>query len=306
VKHIDDCVGKIIQALKDTGVYENTIIVFTTDHGDYMGEHGLYYKNKMYESAYRIPFLIQWPEKIAANQEIKNIVSNVDVFPTIFGLMGLSYNSRIHGNDASNLLTGQAHQWTDESFEFHPKQEHVGIFTPKWHLWIGKEGSTELGDKVPNCALFDRQNDPWQQNNLYDDPDYSHTRLVLINRLLAWHKEMKTLEYVWLEDEYGHMTATESNKSSASLQNDRCYPNPFKTTTTIEYTLKNRAKVKVNIFTINGKEVRSLVNGTRRGGVHVTQWDGKDNAGNRVRAGKYVYKIMLKESSKSGQIVYTR
>jgi arylsulfatase A-like enzyme len=201
VKLIDDSVGKIINALKETGQYDNTIIIFTSDHGDYMGEHGLYFKQKMYETVYRVPFLIQWPARISPGQVITNLISNIDVHPTLMALMGFTPNARIHGEDFSHLLLNQRGNWTDEVYQNNASQDHAGISTPKWHLCVSQDGHTD--DGVPGAGLFDRINDPWEQTNLFDDPNYRQIRDLLISRVVLHHVEFNTIEKAWLQSQYG-------------------------------------------------------------------------------------------------------
>jgi len=86
VKLIDDSVGRLLDGLEQQGVLDETIVVFTTDHGEYMGEHGLYAKNQLYETAYRIPLLIRWPGGIPGGTIVDRMVATVDFQPTILGL----------------------------------------------------------------------------------------------------------------------------------------------------------------------------------------------------------------------------
>jgi len=101
VKCIDDNVGRIMNALREKGILDNTIVVFTTDHGEYMGEHGLYGKNRWYRTAYQIPFLVRWPKRIKGATVVEEFVTNVDVQQTLLGLMGIRPSGREQGRDAS-------------------------------------------------------------------------------------------------------------------------------------------------------------------------------------------------------------
>ncbi len=190
VKCIDDNVGKILDALRNSGQLDNTVVVFTTDHGEYMGEHGLMHKNQLYETAYRLPFLIRWPEKISAGTVVENIISTVDFQPTVLALMGIAPSGREQGKDASGLLQGQNVNWKDESFIHHSSLERAGIFTPEFELAYVKDR---------DAILFDRINDPEQVNNLFDNPAYSGVVVELTRRIVKHNVAVDAPATSWLK-----------------------------------------------------------------------------------------------------------
>ncbi|WP_127586272.1 sulfatase-like hydrolase/transferase [Paenibacillus koleovorans] len=164
VKCIDDNVGRLLAVLAERGLAENTIVVFTSDHGDYMGEHGLVHKNNLYETAYRIPMLIRWPVAIAPGTSVDRLIGLVDFQQTMAGLIGLTPSGREQGADVSPLLRGEAatavakEPWPDEVFLYHDTQRKIGLFTQRFQLVY-----VEDGDDI----LFDRLNDPLQLVNLF-------------------------------------------------------------------------------------------------------------------------------------------
>ncbi len=190
VKCIDDNVGRIVQALKDNGQFDNTIIVYTTDHGEFMGEHGLMNKGKPYDTAYHIPFIMCWPNGINAGTVVDNVVSNVDFLPTILGLMGYQSSGREQGNDGSGLLKGRIAGWKDESFIHHRPTGCLGIYTREYVLCYvnGKDH-----------ILFDRKNDPDEINNLFGNPAYQDVIDELTARLIEHNIEVGNPEVQWLE-----------------------------------------------------------------------------------------------------------
>ncbi len=189
VKLIDDSVGRIVQGLKDNGQYENTLIVFTTDHGEYAGEHGLQHKNLLYETAYRIPMIFHWPKGLEKSQKIEEIVSTVDFQPTILNLMGYSISGREEGCDASPLIRNEKLDWDNVSFLHHNTHNMAGIFTPEFELAFVKDG---------DAILFDRINDPLQEKNLFKESNYKETVEVLKNRIIEHHQSLKTPSISWL------------------------------------------------------------------------------------------------------------
>jgi len=189
VKCIDDNVRRILSALKRNGIYDDTIVVFTTDHGEYMGEHGLYGKNRWYRTAYQIPLMIRWPRKIRPGTIVEHFVTTVDIQPTLLGLMGLEPCGREQGTDASALLTGRSNRWHDEALIHHSSLDSAGIFTPQFELILRADG---------NHMLFDRVNDPEQLHNLFGQDRYAKVVRQLTERILQHHLQLNGREVSWL------------------------------------------------------------------------------------------------------------
>jgi len=196
VKCIDDNVGRIIASLRNKSILDDTIIVFTTDHGEYMGEHGLYGKNQWYRTAYRIPFLVRWPKKIRAGTVVEQFVTNVDVQQTLLGLMGIEPSGREQGRDASPLLRGEEIEWKDEAMIHHSSLEAAGVFTPKYELVLKANGQH---------MLFDRLNDPEQTKNLCGNTEYRDIMRELAARIVEHNVEVDAPAVSWLKQQAGTM-----------------------------------------------------------------------------------------------------
>ncbi|MHC4445119.1 MAG: sulfatase family protein [Planctomycetota bacterium] len=190
VKCIDDNVGRILKCLRETDQLDNTLVVFTTDHGEYMGEHGLMSKNQLYETAYRLPLLIRWPKRIGKGTVIENVVSTVDFQPTILGLLGLAKSGREQGRDASGLLLGKKMDWKDEAFIHHSSLKRAGIFTAGYELAYFKDNEH---------ILFDRIRDPEQVKNLFYDPAYQKVVDELTERVIRHNERVKAPAAEWLK-----------------------------------------------------------------------------------------------------------
>jgi arylsulfatase A-like enzyme len=194
IRHIDDGVGLIIAALKAKGLYDNTIIIFTSDHGDYMGEHGLGSKNQFFEASYRIPFIISYPPKIPQGQVISKFVLNTDIMPTLLNMAGITPNARIHGKDVSPILEGKDVKSDDMCIQIVGSDSSMaGIITPDFHLII--KDKALVGDN----QLFDRKNDLNETNNLYYDPRYMKIKRKLIKYISNHFEEYKIEEYNWVK-----------------------------------------------------------------------------------------------------------
>ena len=190
VKCIDDNVGRILGMLEKRGQLENTIVVFTTDHGEYLGEHGLLGKNMIYETAYRIPLVVRWPEAIPKGQRREEFLTTTDFMPTILGLMGIAPTGREQGRDGSRLLRGECVEWCDEAFIHYDDFSKAGVFTPEYELAL-----SQCGEHV----LFDRQNDPNQTKNLFSDADCRDVIDDLANRVIEHQQAVEGPARRWLE-----------------------------------------------------------------------------------------------------------
>ncbi|HCO94055.1 MAG TPA: sulfatase [Phycisphaerales bacterium] len=194
VKCIDDNVGRILASLRDKRILDDTIVIFTTDHGEYMGEHGLYGKNQWYRTAYRIPFLIRWPKKIRAGTVVEQFVTNVDVQQTLLGLIGIESSGREQGRDASPLLRGEEIEWKDQAMVHHSSLESAGIFTPKYELVLKANG---------RHMLFDRLKDPEQTRNLCGNTEYRDIMRGLAARIVEHNIAVDAPAVSWLKQQAG-------------------------------------------------------------------------------------------------------
>ena len=147
-------------------------------------------KNQLYETAYRVPMLIRWPEKIAPGTRVDQLVGSVDFMPTILTLMGFEPLGREHGRDASGLLRGDAVEWDDVCY-IHHDANRAGVFTPNYELAYVKGHE---------AILFDRENDPLQVNNLFDAPEHSEMIAALTAALAAHHASVNSPAATWLRE----------------------------------------------------------------------------------------------------------
>lgn len=203
IKCIDDNVGRIVQALKQQNMYQNTIICFTTDHGDYMGEHGLVEKNNLYESVYHLPLIICCPQKLDSGKRRDSYIDTVDFAKTICSLADIPQAFECDGTDCSALILSDIACRNDEIY-IHPSDvPRAGILTRQYELaYVGKGFDTDTIFK--DHILFDRINDTEQTDNLFNRSDMQELISHLTGKIKAHHKKLKTpLEFlpkeVWYE-----------------------------------------------------------------------------------------------------------
>ena len=184
VKCIDDNIGKIFDALRGAGVFKNTIVVFTSDHGDMCGEHGLVNKGVPFEASARIPFLIAYPGRIKPGLVIREALGTVDFKPTLLGLLGLPRDERDEGRDASAFfLTGKPPQgWIDTAFSRNAAGNWLMAVSSRYKFVVYR-------DATP--SLFDLQQDPFEMKNLFSEPQSRETVRSLARALNSYSRDFK-------------------------------------------------------------------------------------------------------------------
>jgi uncharacterized sulfatase len=215
VHAVDRNVGRLLAKLDELNLTGNTIVVFTSDHGYMIGQHGLYTKGNawwlvqglpfntkrpnMYEDVIRIPFIVRWPGVIPAGSHTDDLFSSVDVFATMVGLAGVPLPGGLkqYGADYSPRLRGKTIPWRDAMFGqydiVHGALDHLRMIrTERWKLV--RHYLSTMQDE-----LYDLQGDPGETRNLYrlrrpKDPDLvreaTQARDALQARLYAWQREI--------------------------------------------------------------------------------------------------------------------
>jgi arylsulfatase A-like enzyme len=173
VSHIDQKVGRMIQVLKDRGLYENTMIIYTSDHGDYLGYHHMALKgNALYEGTMRVPLIIKYPRAGEGGEDSEALVSNVDLAPTILGRAGCDCPDEIEGIDVRRNPEGR-----DIVFAENGGVEYAVRTRDRKLLY----GAADI------CSqFFDLERDPCELENLYDEPDRQEEIQQLRERLAHW------------------------------------------------------------------------------------------------------------------------
>ena len=166
VSHIDDSVGRILSFLDANNLTENTIVVFTSDHGDMFFEHNRRNKGVPYESSARIPFIIRYPNKIVSGKVINTAYTNVDFTPTILDMMGVKTNAKFDGMDTANDFLNN---------EKIVNSDRITYFAKSGGWWVtGVNDRYKLViDKKEKPFLIDLEKDPDELVNFYYDKSYA-------------------------------------------------------------------------------------------------------------------------------------
>lgn len=182
VSQVDDAIGVVLDALKDSGQFEETIVVFTADHGDLCGAHGMVDKHYvMYDEVVRVPLIICWPDGIDTPRVVESFVSStLDVGPTILDLLGLPLPNDTHGRSLKALLDGTATESAENEIVSTFNGAQFGLYcqrmlrTDRWkYVW----NLTDVDE------LYDLESDPFELTNRAQDAEYTETLTSLRGRL---------------------------------------------------------------------------------------------------------------------------
>ena len=174
VSHIDDYVGRLVERLKERGLYENTMIIYTSDHGDHLGYHHLGLKGGyLYDSIMRVPLIVKYPGGKDEGTVSRAMVNNIDVAPTILGQAGREIPHSMPGSD---LLNAEVDADTVFAENAGGREYAVRTGTRKL-LYRGPDGTSQF---------FDLENDPEERVNLFDDPAHREEIDELLRKLMHW------------------------------------------------------------------------------------------------------------------------
>lgn len=181
VTFIDDSIGRILTILDELEIRDNTLIVFTSDHGDMLGDHWLYFKGLAYPQSANLPLIFNWPGHLKAGKVISGIMQEIDIFPTIIELIGIEKPPGVQGKSQAKLLTTNGN---DTAYEY-AYIEHAGsdysLRSLKWRFtyYPGKE----YGE------LYDLEKDPYEFVNLWNDKTCGNIKkeltTILLDRLVS-------------------------------------------------------------------------------------------------------------------------
>jgi len=181
---VDKSVGEVLDYLKANGLDKNTIVIYASDQGFYLGEHGWFDKRWMFEESYRTPLLIQWPGVTKPGSVNSDIVSNLDFAETILDMAGVKVPADMQGMSMVPVLKGKTpSEWRKEHYyhyyeypAVHSVKRHYGISTERYKL-------IHYYYDIDEWELFDLKPDPQEMKNVYNDPAYKSVKEDLHKRL---------------------------------------------------------------------------------------------------------------------------
>lgn len=188
ITYLDDKIGRLLDALDESGQTENTLVVYVSDHGEMNGEHGMWRKSNFYEQSARIPLMMAWPGQLPEGLRIPEVVSLVDLSATLVDVAGASSITPLDGESLLPLARSEATNWKNEAFAEYLAH---GVSGPMAMLRRDRfKLNYSLGDDV---ELYDLEADPGEFQNLADDPEYQTIVDEMTERILS-HWDPATLK----------------------------------------------------------------------------------------------------------------
>ena len=197
VQSVDDNIGRVLRWLDAEGLAENTVVIYSSDQGFYLGEHGWFDKRWMYEESLKTPLLVRWPGVVEAGTENADLVSNLDFAETFLDIAGAEIPADMQGRSLGPVLKGETPRDWRTNFYYHyyegPPIEaphnvarHYGVRTARYkliHYYIDDE-----------WELFDLERDPFEMHSVYGDPGYAEAEADLERQLAELRKQLKVPE----------------------------------------------------------------------------------------------------------------
>lgn len=192
ISAVDDELGRIMAKLDELGIADDTILVYSSDHGSMLGSHGVGSKRQPFEESIRVPFIIRWPRHVPAGARPENLFGSIDIMPSICGLAGVGVPGSCVGDDFSPMMCGRKGPDPESQFIMHIAKENAsgGVHHPAplfRGVRTGRYTYAAYPDK-PWC-LFDNREDPYQLANLMSDPGRSKVRKELRAMVAEWLKK---------------------------------------------------------------------------------------------------------------------
>jgi arylsulfatase A-like enzyme len=173
IKSVDDGVGEVLDYLEENGLAENTIVVYTSDQGFYLGEHGWFDKRFMYKESFRTPLLVRYPQEIKPGTKIDKLVQNLDFAPTLLDYAGVEIPGDMQGVSFRDLVSGK----TDEFREavYYTYYEYPGAHSVKRHYGVANQRYKLMHFyyDIDEWEMYDLETDPNEMTNVYGKPEYS-------------------------------------------------------------------------------------------------------------------------------------
>ena len=189
VKAVDESVGRLLKYLDEQGLAENTLVIYSSDQGFYLGEHGWFDKRWMFEESFKMPFVARWPGKIEPGSRPAALIQNIDYAPTFMEIAGEPIPQEVQGKSILPILKDSSQEIRDSLYYAyyelgeHAVPQHFGVRT-KTHKLFYLPATKEW-------QMFDLVNDPNELLNVYDHPDYRAMRSDLTQQYHALREQYK-------------------------------------------------------------------------------------------------------------------
>lgn len=189
IQSVDDGVGEVLDYLEENGLAENTIVVYTSDQGFYLGEHGWFDKRFMYEESFRTPLLVRYPKEIKPKTKIDKLVQNLDFAPTFLDYAGIEIPNDMQGVSFRDLVSGKTDEYRDAVYytyyeypSAHMVKRHYGVATERYKLM-------HFYYDIDEWEMYDLETDPNEMNNIYGKEEYADVQKEMHAKLDKLRKD---------------------------------------------------------------------------------------------------------------------
>lgn len=194
---VDEQVGRLLKTLDELGLDEDTIVMFTSDHGDMLGSHGLRLKRKPWEESIRIPGILRYPRRVKAGRQTDALFTQVDFAPTLLSLCGVEIPRSMQGSDLAPVATGAKSKGLDSAF-FQIFGPYEGDGTQDGWRGVRTQRYLYARFRSKPWVLYDLEADPYEMNNLAGKADAATVQADMEKRLAAWmRKTGDSWNYNW-------------------------------------------------------------------------------------------------------------
>ncbi len=183
IASVDEGVGQLLDYLDEAGLADNTIVVYTSDQGFYLGEHGWFDKRFMYKESFRTPLVIRYPKEIKPGTKSAKLVQNLDFAPTFLDYAGVEIPEEMQGESFRKLVSGDTDKWRDAAYytyyeypSIHMVKRHYGVATERYKL-------IHFYYDIDEWELYDLEKDPMEMQNVYDNPEYADVQKNMHQKL---------------------------------------------------------------------------------------------------------------------------
>lgn len=214
IQSVDDGVGEVLDYLEKNGLADNTIVIYTSDQGFYLGEHGWFDKRFMYEESFRTPLLVRYPKEISKGTVVDQLVQNLDFAPTLLDYAGVQVPSDMQGESFRKLVNGSSGEWRDAVYytyyeypSVHMVKRHYGVATDRYKLM-------HFYYDVDEWEMYDLEKDPSEMNNVYNDAAYAEVKADLhqkLSELRSKYGDSDELDQKYIKEYLDHMNKTKVN-----------------------------------------------------------------------------------------------
>lgn len=178
---MDRNIGKVLDYLDEKGLAENTIVIYMSDQGFYMGEHGWFDKRFMYEESFRTPMMLRYPKQIKKPKKVNDLLMTIDIAPTMLALAGVTVPSDMQGESFEKIIEGK--EGERKQLYYHYYEDGIHNVSPHFGVSDGQYKLIRFYNKVDSWELYDLTKDSKEMNNLYNNAKYAEKQAEMMQKL---------------------------------------------------------------------------------------------------------------------------